>query len=90
MAPPGRRCEDGGLEGMIPARSTVLVVRRQPNQIARRAGLLQGNTLLPGQRRCRSPALRAIWQGRWGPQLRGNVRRGCLVYRRDDGANWAP
>ena len=37
-----------------------MVVRRQWNQIARGDGLLQGNTLLPGQRRCRSPALRAI------------------------------
>jgi hypothetical protein len=30
------------------------------NQIARGAGLLQGSSRQPGQRRCRSPALRAI------------------------------
>jgi len=66
------------------------VVGRQRNQIARGAGLLQKSIRRPGQRRCRSPALRAIGQGRWVPQLRGNVRRGCLVYRRVGGANWAP
>ena len=49
-----------GCRGMIPARSTVLVVGRQRNQIARGAGLLQGSIRRPGQRRCRSPALRAI------------------------------
>ena len=60
MAPPGRWCQNGGLEGWFLREPRDWVVGRQWNQIARGAGLLQGSTLLPGQRHCRSPALRAI------------------------------
>ena len=70
MAPPGRRCQNGGLEGWFLREPRDWVVGRQWNQIARGAGLLQGSIRQPGQRRCRSPALRAIG-------LRGRTVTGC-------------
>ena len=74
MAPPGRRCQNGGLEGWFLREPRDWVVGRQRNQIARGAGLLQGSIRRPGQRRCRSPALRAIG-------LRGRTVAGGLAPR---------
>ena len=79
MAPPGRRCQNGGLEWWFLREPRDWVVRRQRNQIARGAGLLQGSTLLPGQRRCRSPALRAIGLRGWTVS-RGVWQQGRVLF----------
>jgi len=71
VAPPGRRCQNGGLEGWFLREPRDWVVGWQRNQIARGAGLLQRSSHQPGQRRCRSPALRAI--GLRGRTVAGGV-----------------
>jgi hypothetical protein len=84
VAPPGRRCQNGGLEGWFLREPRDWVVGRQWNQIARGAGLLQGSSRQPGQRRCRSPALRAI--GLRGRTVAGVWHQGIVFLAVDAGA----
>jgi len=71
VAPPGRRCQNGGLQGDDSCVKLGIGLWGGSGTRSPGAGLLQGSTLLPGQRCCRSPALRAI--GLRGRTVAGGV-----------------
>jgi hypothetical protein len=77
VAPPGRRCQDGGLEGWFLREPRDWVVRRQQNQIARGPGSYRKAPSYLGRGAKHDGIVRQgslLWQEGWWHHLGGGVR----------------